>query len=76
MRHHQKSFCLFLALPVVLLRCLLPGFSCSCSPQHTGAYCETEVTACVPSPCQNGGACKSVGNAFFCSCRRGFKGLT
>uniref|UniRef100_A0A674PRB3 FAT atypical cadherin 3a n=1 Tax=Takifugu rubripes TaxID=31033 RepID=A0A674PRB3_TAKRU len=62
-------------LIVTFLPCL-PGFACSCGPQFTGAYCETEVTACVPSPCQNGGACKSIGNAFFCSCRRGFKGLT
>ncbi|XP_076590808.1 protocadherin Fat 3-like isoform X6 [Chaetodon auriga] len=52
------------------------GFSCSCSPQYTGGRCEMEITACVPNPCQNGGACKPIGNAFFCSCRRGFKGLT
>lgn len=66
---------MFDCLIVAFLPCL-SGFSCSCGPQFTGAYCETEVTACVPSPCQNGGACKSIGNAFFCSCRRGFKGLT
>ncbi|XP_070826259.1 protocadherin Fat 3a isoform X9 [Chaetodon trifascialis] len=52
------------------------GFSCSCSPQYTGGRCEMEITVCVPNPCQNGGACKPIGNAFFCSCRRGFKGLT
>lgn len=54
----------------------LPGFSCSCSPQYTGGHCEMEITACVPNPCQNGGACKPIGNAFLCSCRRGFRGLT
>ncbi|KAG7249792.1 hypothetical protein CRUP_003150, partial [Coryphaenoides rupestris] len=47
-----------------------------CSPQYTGGRCETEITACVPNPCQNSGACKPIGNAFLCSCRRGFKGLT
>ncbi|XP_045930210.1 protocadherin Fat 3a [Micropterus dolomieu] len=52
------------------------GFSCNCSPQYTGGRCEMEITACVPNPCQNGAICKAIGNAFLCSCRRGFKGLT
>ncbi|XP_026152475.1 protocadherin Fat 3a isoform X3 [Mastacembelus armatus] len=52
------------------------GFSCNCNPQYTGGRCEMEITACVPNPCQNGGMCKPIGNAFLCSCRRGFKGLT
>uniref|UniRef100_A0A3Q1H770 Uncharacterized protein n=1 Tax=Anabas testudineus TaxID=64144 RepID=A0A3Q1H770_ANATE len=52
------------------------GFSCNCNPQYTGGRCEMEITACVPNPCQNSGVCKPIGNAFLCSCRRGFKGLT
>ncbi|XP_034459625.1 protocadherin Fat 3a isoform X3 [Hippoglossus hippoglossus] len=52
------------------------GFSCSCNPLYTGGHCEMEITACVPNPCQNSGVCKPIGNAFLCSCRRGFKGLT
>ncbi|XP_054868346.1 protocadherin Fat 3a isoform X5 [Amphiprion ocellaris] len=52
------------------------GFSCNCNPQYTGGNCEMEITACVPNPCQNGGVCKPIGNAFLCSCRRGFRGLT
>ncbi|XP_029372725.1 protocadherin Fat 3 isoform X2 [Echeneis naucrates] len=52
------------------------GFSCICPPQFTGIRCELEMTACVPNPCQNGGVCKAIGNAFLCSCRRGFMGLT
>uniref|UniRef100_A0A665T275 FAT atypical cadherin 3a n=1 Tax=Echeneis naucrates TaxID=173247 RepID=A0A665T275_ECHNA len=51
-------------------------FSCICPPQFTGIRCELEMTACVPNPCQNGGVCKAIGNAFLCSCRRGFMGLT
>uniref|UniRef100_A0A8C3A881 FAT atypical cadherin 3a n=1 Tax=Cyclopterus lumpus TaxID=8103 RepID=A0A8C3A881_CYCLU len=51
------------------------GFSCSCNLQYTGGRCEMEITACVPNLCQNSGACKPIGNAFLCSCRRGFKGL-
>ncbi|XP_034721899.1 protocadherin Fat 3a isoform X4 [Etheostoma cragini] len=52
------------------------GFSCSCNPQYTGGRCEMEITACFPNPCQNAGTCKPIGNAFLCSCRRGFRGLT
>ncbi|XP_046891285.1 protocadherin Fat 3a isoform X1 [Hypomesus transpacificus] len=52
------------------------GFACSCSLQYTGGRCETEVTACIPNPCQNSGVCKALGNAFLCGCRRGFRGLT
>ncbi|XP_068174232.1 protocadherin Fat 3-like [Antennarius striatus] len=52
------------------------GFSCSCSPQFTGERCEIKIAACLPNPCQNSAMCKPIGNAFFCSCRRGFKGLT
>uniref|UniRef100_A0A8C9T5I0 FAT atypical cadherin 3 n=1 Tax=Scleropages formosus TaxID=113540 RepID=A0A8C9T5I0_SCLFO len=56
--------------------CVCVWFECSCMPQFTGGRCETEITACVPNPCQNGGVCKAIGNAFLCSCRRGFSGLT
>uniref|UniRef100_A0A3P8YCB2 FAT atypical cadherin 3a n=1 Tax=Esox lucius TaxID=8010 RepID=A0A3P8YCB2_ESOLU len=52
------------------------GFACNCSPQYTGGRCETEITACVPNPCHNSAVCKPIGNAFLCSCRRGFKGIT
>uniref|UniRef100_A0A8C1V499 FAT atypical cadherin 3b n=1 Tax=Cyprinus carpio TaxID=7962 RepID=A0A8C1V499_CYPCA len=51
------------------------NFSCSCLPQFTGSRCEMEVTSCVPSPCQNGGDCKAVGNTFLCGCLKGFTGL-
>ncbi|XP_037402670.1 protocadherin Fat 3a isoform X1 [Pygocentrus nattereri] len=52
------------------------GFSCSCSALHTGGRCETEISVCVPNPCQNGGVCKPIGNAFICSCKRGYTGIT
>nr|XP_015831508.2 protocadherin Fat 3a isoform X4 [Nothobranchius furzeri] len=51
------------------------GFTCNCNPQYTGGSCEMEITVCVPNPCQNNGVCKPIGNAFLCSCRRGFRGL-
>ncbi|XP_028277980.1 protocadherin Fat 3 [Parambassis ranga] len=51
------------------------GFMCSCSAGYTGGRCETEVTSCMPNPCQNGGDCKPVGSAFLCGCPRGLGGL-
>uniref|UniRef100_A0A8D3CRY4 Protocadherin Fat 3 n=1 Tax=Scophthalmus maximus TaxID=52904 RepID=A0A8D3CRY4_SCOMX len=60
--------------PLYALVCLV--CVCFCNPQYSGGRCEVEITACVPNPCQNGGVCKPIGNAFLCSCRRGFKGLT
>ncbi|XP_051521516.1 protocadherin Fat 3-like isoform X2 [Myxocyprinus asiaticus] len=52
------------------------GFSCSCSALYTGVRCETEISVCVPNPCQNGGICKPIGSAFICSCKRGYAGAT
>ncbi|XP_060751945.1 protocadherin Fat 3 [Tachysurus vachellii] len=51
------------------------AFSCSCPPQYTGMFCETEVSSCVPTPCRNRGECKAVGNTFLCGCPKGFTGL-
>ncbi|KAJ8412621.1 hypothetical protein AAFF_G00129570 [Aldrovandia affinis] len=50
------------------------GFECSCTSQFTGGHCETEITACIPNPCQNG-VCRSIGSNFLCGCQRGFTGL-
>uniref|UniRef100_A0A3B4AML1 Uncharacterized protein n=1 Tax=Periophthalmus magnuspinnatus TaxID=409849 RepID=A0A3B4AML1_9GOBI len=50
------------------------GFMCSCSAGFTGGRCEVELTSCMPSPCQNGGDCKPLGNTFFCSCPKGLGG--
>uniref|UniRef100_A0A672KD99 Protocadherin Fat 3-like n=1 Tax=Sinocyclocheilus grahami TaxID=75366 RepID=A0A672KD99_SINGR len=52
------------------------GYSCSCSALYTGGRCETEISVCMPNPCQNGGVCKPIGNAFICSCKRGYTGVT
>uniref|UniRef100_A0A4W3IWA4 FAT atypical cadherin 3a n=1 Tax=Callorhinchus milii TaxID=7868 RepID=A0A4W3IWA4_CALMI len=52
------------------------GYQCSCLSQFTGNQCETEVTACVPNPCQNGGFCDPIVDDFICGCKEGFTGLT
>uniref|UniRef100_A0A671P9T6 FAT atypical cadherin 3a n=1 Tax=Sinocyclocheilus anshuiensis TaxID=1608454 RepID=A0A671P9T6_9TELE len=52
------------------------GYSCSCSALYTGGRCETEISVCMPNPCQNSGVCKPIGNAFICSCKRGYTGVT
>ncbi|XP_030632872.1 protocadherin Fat 3a isoform X2 [Chanos chanos] len=52
------------------------GFSCSCGALYTGGRCETEISVCMPNPCQNAGVCKPIGNAFICSCKRGYTGVT
>ncbi|ELT87560.1 hypothetical protein CAPTEDRAFT_120633 [Capitella teleta] len=32
--------------------------------------------ACLPNPCENGGACESSGNGFTCTCEPGWMGET
>ncbi|KAI5099865.1 protocadherin Fat 3-like isoform X3 [Silurus meridionalis] len=51
------------------------AFSCICPPQYTGMLCDLEVSPCVPTPCQNRGECKAVGNTFLCGCPKGFTGI-
>ncbi|XP_061103933.1 protocadherin Fat 3-like [Conger conger] len=51
------------------------GYECSCSSQFTGWRCETQISSCIPDPCQNG-TCRSTGSSFLCDCQRGFTGLT
>nr|XP_028581876.1 protocadherin Fat 3 isoform X4 [Podarcis muralis] len=54
----------------------LKGYQCSCLSQFTGRNCESEITACFPNPCRNGGSCDPIGNAFICNCKSGLTGLT
>ncbi|KAL2718632.1 neurogenic locus Notch protein isoform X2, partial [Vespula squamosa] len=34
--------------------------ACMCSSGYTGQNCENEYIPCDPSPCQNGGSCRSI----------------
>lgn len=76
MKNNLVSVVVFNAyISVLTFSVFTSGFSCSCSHQFTGGNCEMKKTVCVPNPCQNSGVCKPIGNAFLCSCRRGFRGL-
>uniref|UniRef100_A0ACB8FFK7 Bahd acyltransferase n=1 Tax=Sphaerodactylus townsendi TaxID=933632 RepID=A0ACB8FFK7_9SAUR len=52
------------------------GYQCSCLSQFTGRNCKSEITACFPNPCRNGGSCDPIGGAFICSCKSGLTGVT
>jgi hypothetical protein len=47
---------------------------CQCVTGFTGYRCETEINECVSSPCQNGGVCDNLLNAYRCNCPLGFTG--
>uniref|UniRef100_A0A8C2BHA8 FAT atypical cadherin 3a n=1 Tax=Cyprinus carpio TaxID=7962 RepID=A0A8C2BHA8_CYPCA len=66
--------CVFLLSPLVSSHSITLSFYCSAL--YTGGRCETEISVCLPNPCQNGGVCKPIGNAFICSCKRGYTGAT
>uniref|UniRef100_A0A8C2GUR9 FAT atypical cadherin 3a n=1 Tax=Cyprinus carpio TaxID=7962 RepID=A0A8C2GUR9_CYPCA len=57
--------------------CVCVCYSCSCSALYTGGRCETEISVCLPNPCQNGGnggVCVNTFGSFYCNCTPGFVG--
>jgi Concanavalin A-like lectin/glucanases superfamily len=42
------------------------GYGFNCVPGPSGATCVADP--CIPSPCQNGGACSDVGSGYTCQC--------
>lgn len=60
-------YCLFLSLPLFFC------FRCMCPTGYTGKDCDTKYKPCSPSPCQNGGTCRSNGLSYECKCPKGKK---
>uniref|UniRef100_A0A7E4WBA6 EGF-like domain-containing protein n=1 Tax=Panagrellus redivivus TaxID=6233 RepID=A0A7E4WBA6_PANRE len=49
--------------------------TCTCAEGYTGSDCETEITACINEPCQNGGTCySSSASNFTCECTSTYSG--
>ena len=50
-------------------------FSCVCDVGYltsaTGSSCE-EINECEPDPCENGGTCTDLVNAYSCACVPGY----
>lgn len=47
-------------------------FRCMCPSGYTGQNCENEYIPCDPSPCQNGGSCRSIDELEYqCLCPEG-----
>ena len=42
-----------------------------CPAGYTGKNCESKYVPCSPSPCQNGGTCRSTGLTYECKCPEG-----
>lgn len=49
---------------------------CACDPGWTGKNCDAEADLCETTPCQNGGGCVDLYDAFECTCRSGYGGDT
>ncbi|XP_067270608.1 protein crumbs homolog 2b [Pseudorasbora parva] len=50
------------------------GHLCHCLAGFTGENCSVNVNECESAPCENGGSCEDLINAFHCSCPLGFTG--
>lgn len=44
-------------------------YSCTCTPEWTGANCLVVMDACDPDPCQNGGICSGDHSTYTCTCQ-------
>jgi len=49
-------------------------FECVCVNGYEGPYCESEINECLSDPCQNGGTCIDLFDAYLCECTEFFLG--
>ncbi|CAH1159654.1 unnamed protein product [Phaedon cochleariae] len=49
-------------------------YTCHCSHNYIGSYCEKAINFCDSQPCLNGGICTNLASGCSCTCRNGFKG--
>ena len=43
---------------------MVDAYSCACVPGYTDANCATDISECNPDPCENGGTCTDMVNAY------------
>lgn len=53
---------------------MVNGFTCACEPGFTGDSCQTALSTCYSSPCQNGATCLDMNEDYLCSCVTGYTG--
>lgn len=50
-------------------------YICQCAKGYTGLNCESEIDECESRPCQNGGLCVDLLDAYRCECVPGYRGI-
>ncbi|CAH1795056.1 unnamed protein product [Owenia fusiformis] len=50
-------------------------YTCTCLAGYTGVHCQTEINECESDPCQHGGDCTDLVNAYNCTCHPQYEGV-
>ena len=52
----------------------IDSYTCSCTPDWGGEFCEVNLNSCALDPCLNGAACTNTFGSYFCTCADGYAG--